>query len=104
VLRRFLIAAIDFYRKGISPFTLPSCRYTPTCSAYAMEAIERHGALRGGWLFLKRFARCNPLGGHGHDPVPDLDARRAVGPGAATPPSPRPRALAADATPGALPR
>ncbi|MEX0856060.1 MAG: membrane protein insertion efficiency factor YidD [Gemmatimonadota bacterium] len=71
MLRRFVIGGIDFYRKGISPFTLPSCRYTPSCSAYAREAVDRFGVLRGGWLFLRRFARCNPFGGHGYDPVPD---------------------------------
>lgn len=64
------VGAIRFYRKGISPFTPPSCRYTPTCSAYAEEAVERYGALRGGWLALRRVSRCHPWGGSGHDPVP----------------------------------
>lgn len=75
VLRRILIGGIDFYRKGISPFTPASCRYTPTCSAYARESLERFGVLRGGWLFLRRFVRCNPFGGHGHDPVPERTSR-----------------------------
>jgi uncharacterized protein len=61
---------IRFYRRGISPFTPPSCRYTPTCSAYALEAVERHGALRGCWLALRRILRCHPWGGWGYDPVP----------------------------------
>jgi uncharacterized protein len=70
VLRTFLLTLIRFYRNGISPFTPASCRFTPTCSAYAQEAIETHGPARGLWLFLKRFARCHPFGGSGPDPVP----------------------------------
>ena len=49
----------------------PSCRYYPSCSAYAIEAIERHGAARGSWFAVRRLARCHPFGGHGVDPVPD---------------------------------
>ena len=70
MLRAILIGLIRFYQAAISPYTPPSCRYTPTCSAYAIEAVERHGVLRGGWLFLRRFARCHPWGGEGYDPVP----------------------------------
>ena len=70
MLRRLLLLLIRFYQLVISPLTPPSCRYTPTCSAYAAEAIGRHGARRGGWLALRRLARCHPWGGHGHDPVP----------------------------------
>lgn len=77
--RRLLLGLIDFYRKGISPMTPPSCRYTPTCSAYAYEAIEKFGALRGGWLFLKRFSRCHPFGGFGFDPVPSSLPSRSAG-------------------------
>jgi len=66
---------IRFYQYGISPFTPMSCRYLPTCSEYAREAIVQHGALRGGWLALRRLARCHPLGGHGYDPVPPCAAR-----------------------------
>lgn len=61
---------IQFYQKFISPILGPSCRYTPTCSQYAKEAIEKYGPLKGGWLALKRIVSCNPWGGHGHDPVP----------------------------------
>ncbi len=75
MFRRLALGLIRFYQKGISPFTLPSCRFTPTCSSYALEAIEGHGLLRGGWLFLKRFARCHPFGGKGYDPVPGIPAR-----------------------------
>ncbi|MBD5289369.1 MAG: membrane protein insertion efficiency factor YidD [Bacteroides sp.] len=67
---RLLILPIHFYRHLISPLTPPSCRYTPTCSAYAIEAIRLHGARRGGWLALKRIMRCHPWGGSGYDPVP----------------------------------
>jgi uncharacterized protein len=70
MFRSVALALIRFYQKGISPFTLPSCRFTPTCSAYALEAIERYGAGRGGWLAARRLARCNPFGGKGYDPVP----------------------------------
>jgi len=65
-----MLAFIRFYRRGISPFTPPSCRFTPTCSAYAEEAIGRYGALRGGWLALRRLLKCHPLGPSGYDPVP----------------------------------
>lgn len=75
MFRRLALGLIRFYRKGISPFTGPSCRYTPTCSAYAHEAIERYGVARGGWIFLKRFARCHPFGGKGYDPVPVPEKR-----------------------------
>lgn len=67
---RILIGAIRFYQAAVSPLTPPSCRYTPSCSAYAKEAIEVHGALHGGWLALRRVLRCHPWGGYGYDPVP----------------------------------
>ena len=70
MLRRLLLLLVRFYQLFISPLTPPSCRYTPTCSAYALEAIGRYGARRGGWLALRRLGRCHPWGGHGHDPVP----------------------------------
>lgn len=58
------------YRLVVSPLLGPSCRYLPSCSGYALEAIERHGPLSGGWLALKRILRCHPWGGSGYDPVP----------------------------------
>lgn len=70
MVRRVLIGLVRFYQVGISPLTPPSCRYTPTCSEYAVEAMERHGALRGGWMAVRRIFRCHPWGGSGYDPVP----------------------------------
>lgn len=64
-------AAILLYRYCLSPVLPLSCRYAPTCSGYALEAIARHGAVRGGWLGFRRICRCHPWGGSGHDPVPD---------------------------------
>ena len=61
---------IDVYRRYISPLKSPCCRYIPTCSEYAMIAIERYGAARGGWLALKRILRCHPFHAGGYDPVP----------------------------------
>ena len=72
---RVALGLIGFYRRGISPLLPPSCRYTPTCSAYADEAIRRFGLARGGWLALRRLSRCHPFGGHGHDPVPEAPGR-----------------------------
>lgn len=65
-----LCLPIRFYQLCISPLTPPSCRYTPTCSAYAIEALRKHGPLRGSWLALRRILRCHPWGGSGYDPVP----------------------------------
>ncbi len=76
MFQRLLLGLIELYRKGISPFTPPSCRFTPSCSTYAYRAVGRFGPLRGSWLFLKRFSRCHPLGGKGYDPVP---VRRGAG-------------------------
>ncbi|HOW30347.1 MAG TPA: membrane protein insertion efficiency factor YidD [Bacteroidales bacterium] len=67
---RFLILLIRFYQAAISPYLPPSCRYTPTCSAYGVEAIKKYGAIKGGWLTLKRLSSCHPWGGSGYDPVP----------------------------------
>jgi putative membrane protein insertion efficiency factor len=65
-----MLGAIRFYRRQISPSLPPSCRFTPTCSAYALEAIERYGALKGGWMAFRRILRCNPFHPGGYDPVP----------------------------------
>ncbi|MBI4544707.1 MAG: membrane protein insertion efficiency factor YidD [Gemmatimonadetes bacterium] len=65
-----LLALIRFYRAAVSPALRPACRFTPSCSAYAEEAVRRYGALRGGWLAARRLLRCRPLGGKGYDPVP----------------------------------
>jgi len=70
LISRILIIPIHFYRLAISPMLPPSCRYTPTCSAYAIEALRRHGPLRGSWLAIRRILRCHPWGGSGYDPVP----------------------------------
>ena len=70
-MKKLLLAMIRFYRRCISPYTPPSCRFTPTCSAYASEAITKYGDLKGGWLALKRLARCHPFyKGDYYDPVP----------------------------------
>jgi TatD DNase family protein len=70
LLTRLLLLPIRFYRACISPLLPPACRYTPTCSAYAMEALRRHGPIRGLWLTAKRIGSCHPWGGSGYDPVP----------------------------------
>jgi hypothetical protein len=66
-----LVALVRGYQYLISPWLGANCRYAPTCSAYIVEAIERHGALRGGLLGLRRIGRCHPWGGSGYDPVPE---------------------------------
>ena len=70
LLSLILILPIRFYQLSISPLFPPSCRFTPTCSRYAIEAIRRHGPLKGLWLALRRLSRCRPWGGSGYDPVP----------------------------------
>jgi len=69
-MKRALLAIIRFYKRAISPYLPPSCRFTPTCSEYAAEAIQKHGALKGGGLAIWRILRCNPLCKGGYDPVP----------------------------------
>lgn len=69
-MKQFFLSMIRFYQKKISPFFLPRCRFYPTCSQYAVEAIERFGAFKGGLLALWRLLRCNPLFPGGYDPVP----------------------------------
>jgi putative membrane protein insertion efficiency factor len=70
VPRTVLILLVRAYQIVLSPLLPASCRYYPSCSTYAIEALERHGALRGGWLTLRRLARCNPFRPGGYDPVP----------------------------------
>lgn len=70
ILGMLLILPIRFYQGAISPHFPASCRYTPTCSQYAVDAIRKHGPLRGSWLAIKRICRCHPWGGSGYDPVP----------------------------------
>ncbi|WP_123769543.1 membrane protein insertion efficiency factor YidD [Vulcaniibacterium tengchongense] len=81
VIDRLFIAALRGYKRWISPLLGPRCRFHPTCSEYAMQAIARFGALKGGWLAARRLLRCHPLHPGGHDPVP----------GASTGPDPCPR-------------
>ncbi|NLT39899.1 MAG: membrane protein insertion efficiency factor YidD [Clostridiales bacterium] len=69
-MKRFFKALIRFYQKHISPLKRPSCRFIPTCSSYALEAIEKYGAFKGGLLTLWRILRCNPFCKGGYDPVP----------------------------------
>ncbi|MDE2117407.1 MAG: membrane protein insertion efficiency factor YidD [Betaproteobacteria bacterium] len=69
-MRRLLIRLIGAYQYLISPLMSPTCRFTPTCSHYACEAIARHGVGRGGWLSIKRVMRCNPWNPGGYDPTP----------------------------------
>lgn len=64
------IKIVRVYQLVLSPIIPASCRYTPTCSQYMIEAIKKYGPFKGGWLGIKRIGRCHPWGGHGHDPVP----------------------------------
>ena len=73
MLRHGLIGAIRFYQHAVSPLMRPCCRFTPTCSKYAVEAIEEFGALSGGWLAFRRILRCRPFGGQVYDPVPKAE-------------------------------
>ena len=70
MFKRLLILPIRFYQRFISPMLPPACRFTPTCSQYAVEAIQKHGALKGLYLAIRRILRCHPWGGSGYDPVP----------------------------------
>lgn len=69
-MRTLLLSLIRSYRRWLSPALPPSCRFYPSCSTYALEAVSRYGAARGGWLTLKRLASCHPYHDGGHDPVP----------------------------------
>ena len=68
--KRILLFLLRFYRVAISPMHRPCCRYIPTCSQYAVEAVQKYGALKGGYLALRRVLRCNPFSKGGYDPVP----------------------------------
>lgn len=72
-MRKILIGLIKFYQYIISPYLPPSCRYTPSCSTYSVEAISRFGILRGSWMAIRRIGRCNPWHEGGYDPVPELE-------------------------------
>lgn len=69
MVKRLLLLFIAFYRTAVSPFTGAGCRFAPSCSVYAKEALERHGAAKGLWLALKRVAKCHPWNPGGYDPV-----------------------------------
>ncbi len=79
MMRHLLLLPIRCYRRVLSPLKPPCCRYHPTCSLYALTAIERHGALRGCWLALKRICRCHPFAGYGEDPVPPVRSQAQMG-------------------------
>ena len=69
-MRHVFIALVRLYQILVSPLLGSNCRFTPTCSAYSVEALQKHGAWKGGWLAIKRISRCHPWGGDGYDPVP----------------------------------
>lgn len=70
-MKRAMLASLRFYKRRISPLLPPACKYTPTCSEYAMQAVERYGAVYGGYLAAKRLLRCHPFAKGGYDPVPE---------------------------------
>jgi len=70
ILSKIVVLLIRVYQLSISPFLGANCRYSPTCSQYSLEAIEKYGPFKGTWLAIKRISSCHPWGGHGHDPVP----------------------------------
>jgi putative membrane protein insertion efficiency factor len=78
VIARVLLAGLAAYRRWVSPLMPPHCRFTPSCSAYAVEAISTHGAVRGVGLTLRRLAKCQPFFTGGYDPVPPLRAQQAA--------------------------
>ena len=70
-MKRAMLASLRFYKRRISPLLPPACKYTPTCSEYAMQAVERYGAADGGYLAARRLLRCHPFAKGGYDPVPE---------------------------------
>jgi uncharacterized protein len=69
-MKKVAILIVRFYQVSVRPLLPDTCRFTPSCSQYAVEALNKHGFLKGGWLALRRIIRCQPWGGHGYDPVP----------------------------------
>ncbi|WBU54191.1 membrane protein insertion efficiency factor YidD [Paracoccus sp. SCSIO 75233] len=84
-LAHIVALPVRAYRLFFSPWVGHGCRFQPTCSAYALEALQRHGAFRGTWLTVRRIFRCHPWGGDGYDPVPERSNRKRTG----EPPAPR---------------
>ena len=80
MIRRMLILLIKGYRLFISPYLGQNCRFEPSCSAYAVEALQRHGVLRGGWMAVRRISRCHPWHEAGYDPVPPVSDSNASKP------------------------
>ena len=78
MVARFLSMLVRGYQRFLSPALPPACRFTPSCSAYAVTALERYGAVRGTWMALRRLARCHPWNPGGYDPVPDRNQRRVT--------------------------
>jgi len=78
LMARAMVAPIRFYQRFISPALPPTCRYSPSCSSYAVEALQVHGALRGSWLAIRRIGRCHPWHAGGYDPVPPARERVSV--------------------------
>ncbi|UTW55367.1 membrane protein insertion efficiency factor YidD [Kordiimonas sp. SCSIO 12610] len=78
ILTRVLVAFVRFYQLFLSPLLGSNCRYQPTCSHYAIEAMRVHGGLKGGWLAIRRIMRCHPWGGFGYDPVPEATSKRDI--------------------------
>ena len=76
MLTHLLLAPVYFYRYAISPLLPPSCRYTPTCSQYTIDALKKHGPFKGTYLSAKRILSCNPWGGSGYDPVPEPSPKK----------------------------
>jgi len=72
LLKKLMIFIIRIYQYAISPFTPSSCRFSPSCSTYSVEALQKHGAFKGFWLSLKRISKCHPWGSSGYDPVPEV--------------------------------
>ena len=77
-MKKLVLSLIRFYKKNVSPARPPSCRFTPTCSEYAIEAIEKHGLIKGGAYAVKRVLKCNPLFKGGYDPVPEVKEKKII--------------------------